>query len=134
MDCHEWPRGGSFSKWPRGQVNWFCFRSENLTVEEDGVTANITTFTRETKKHKNPEILSWHFYIPAWLTKSISFKFDEPFLVQHGNPESKERIDEVCREMPRKYLTFFNPDSVNLYFSLIKYSQLHYIITKSITH
>ena len=86
----------------------FCFRSENLTVEEDGVTANITTFTRETKKHKNPEILSCHFYIPAWLTKSISFKFDEPFLVQHGNTESKskERIDEVCREMPRTYLTF----------------------------
>jgi len=50
----------------------YNLRSENLTVEEDGVTANITTFT-------------------PWLTKSISFKFDEPFLVQHGNTESKSK-------------------------------------------
>jgi len=47
-------------------------RSENLTVEEDGISANITTFT-------------------PWLTKTISFKFDEPFSVDYGGPESKSK-------------------------------------------
>jgi len=47
-------------------------RSENLTVEEDGISANITTFT-------------------PWLSKTISFKFDEPFSVDYGGPESKSK-------------------------------------------
>jgi len=47
-------------------------RSENLTVDEDGIRANITTFT-------------------PWLTKTISFKFDEPFSVEYGSTESKSK-------------------------------------------
>jgi len=47
-------------------------KSENISVEEDGQSATIATST-------------------PWISKTISFKFDEPFSVNYGSSESKSK-------------------------------------------
>jgi len=48
-------------------------KSENISVEEDGQSATIATST-------------------PWISKTISFKFDEPFSVNYGGSESKSKV------------------------------------------
>lgn len=51
-------------------------KSENISIEEDGEGASITTHT-------------------PWITKTINFKFDEPFSVDYGNSRSEDKSKGV---------------------------------------